>query len=183
MSKPLSDDELLAAYKQSEDLEVLASLYKRYQGLVYGLCLKYFRNVEDSQDAVINIFELLIEKVKRHNIDIFKNWLYTVTKNHCLEQLRKRGRNRIKEKEAENMYSTTVFHPDNIMEKEATLEKMEKCIDALPTKQKECIRLFYLQKKSYQELSEELELKWNTIRSFIQNGRRNLKNCMEKNHV
>lgn len=183
MSEPLSDAELIAAYKESGDLQVLATLYSRYHSLVYGLCLRYFKNVEDSQDASVNIFESLISSVKRHNIETFKNWLYTLTKNHCLEKLRKESRSWRKEKEAESMYSSMVFHPDNIMEKEAKLDKLEECIEALPLKQKECIRLFYLQKKSYQELSDELQLKWNTIRSFIQNGRRNLKNCMEKDHV
>ena len=183
MADQRTDDELLTLYQREGDLFVLHTLYKRYHSMIYGLALKYFKNTHDSEDAAIQIFELLVKKAKTHKVLNFKPWLYSLTKNYCLDKLRKAGRNRDREREAEFMYSQQIFHPDNVMEKEKEFELLEKCLERLPEKQKACIRLFYFQKHSYNELSEQLNLKWNTVRSFIQNGRRNLKICMDNEDV
>src|SRR5690606_5541736 len=79
----------VAEYKNSGDLQVLGKLYKNYMPLVYGVCLKYFKHPEESQDAVMQIFEQLIDKLKNHEVKNFKSWLYVLTRNFCLMELRK----------------------------------------------------------------------------------------------
>jgi len=77
----------------SGDLQVLGVLYSGYTELVYGVCLKYFKQEEQASDAVMDIFEELIQKAKKHEVDKFRPWLYVLAKNHCLMRLRKAGQN------------------------------------------------------------------------------------------
>lgn len=175
----LSDEEVIESFKKKGDLKWMAVLYKRYAELTYGVCLKYFKNPTLARDASMNIFEKLPGKLIKHQVEKFKPWLYTVCRNHCLEQLRKENRNISKELNAGIMYSEQLFHPDDV-DKEEKLNILEKCIGQLPLSQKKCITMFYLESRTYQFVSESMDLTWNQVRSFIQNGRRNLKNCMEK---
>jgi len=173
-----SDAELILEYKEGQiDITVL---YDRYARLVLGSCLKYFKNKPDAEDAVSEIFSLVGKKLKTHEVSNFKSWLYTVTRNYCIEILRKNNRHREKISKAEIMYSSIIFHPDNVEDREMS-KKLLKCIDELPLKQKQTIDLFYYQKIGYKEIAKQLDISWNKVRSFIQNGRRNLKICLEKN--
>ncbi len=175
--KQKSDAELIQDYKDGKaDISIL---YNRYARLVYGSCLKHFKNKADADDAVSEIFSLISKKLKTHEVKSFKSWLYTVTRNYCIEILRKNNRQRDKISTAESMYSETIFHPDNV-EDEQMIYKLSKCMEALPPKQKQSIDLFYYQKMGYKEIAQRLDISWDKVRSFIQNGRRNLKNCIEK---
>lgn len=174
--KERTDDELIAEHKLGNS--GISELYNRYSKLVFGSCLKYFKNKHDAEDAVSEIFTLISNKLKTHEVTSFKSWLYTVTRNYCIEVLRKRNRQRDKISSAENMYSESIFHPDNI-ENEVMLNKLAKCIEALPEKQRMTIDLFYYQKVTYKNIALKMELSWDQVRSFMQNGRRNLKNCLE----
>lgn len=175
--KEYSDAELLKSFKSGE-LDV-SILYNRYKLLVFGTCMKYLKNKVDSDDAVSEIFVIVDNKLRTHKVDNLKSWLYTVTKNYCMEIFRKQGRQRDKKKEAEFMYSDQIFHPDDLKD-EVLFQKLEKCIEKLPPKQKNTIVSFYYDKKSYKLIAEEHDISWAKIRSFIQNGRRNLKLCLEK---
>lgn len=176
----ITDLELIEKYKSSSNPEVVASLYNRYITLVYGLCLKYLKEESSSKDAVMEIYELVSKKLISHDVTNFKSWLYVVSKNHCFGILRKAQTTLTKQKQAEVMYSEEVFHPDTI-NKQEKIKQLDLCIEKLPLDQKKCIQMFYFEKKSYQEIVDQLELEWKHVRSFIQNGRRNLKNCMERN--
>ena len=175
-----SDLELITSYKSSGDIEHLSVLFDRYIELIFGLCMKYLKNAEESEDRVMEIYELLAVKLNKHNVDHFKSWLFTVSKNHCLEYLRKNNRKLTKEKQAKIMYSEQVFHPDDVR-KEIALTQMEKCLLKLPKDQRDCIQLFYLNNKSYNQIVKITGLDWSKLRSYLQNGRRNLKLCMQKN--
>lgn len=172
-----SDTELLKLYKQSGNQEILGKLYNRYMHLILGLCIKYFKDKELAKDAVIDIYELISKKLKTHEVEYFKSWLYMVTKNHCLEKLRKANTHLVKEKNANLMYSEQVFHPDSITDPEM-LKKLKLCMDQLPKEQNQCVELFYLKEKSYHEICALTSMTWNKVRSYVQNGRRNLKLCM-----
>jgi RNA polymerase sigma factor (sigma-70 family) len=177
---PGSDAELIDAYRQSASLEILAVLYQRYMDLLYGVCLKYLGEPESAKDAVIAIFEELAQKLRKHQVDNFKGWVYTLAKNYCLMQLRSSGRLRTHELDPDRMQMTEDLHLDGIMEKEASLDKLSKCLETLSPEQKSTVELFYLQSKCYKEIEAITGLEWNKVRSHIQNGRRNLKICMEK---
>lgn len=176
-----SDEDLLKAYQASGNQDELATLYMRYTDLVLGVCLKYLKDREDAKDAVMNIYQELIQKLKTHQVDNFKSWLYVVAKNHCLMQLRKTQKTVVVEFKPDFMQSEDFSHLDDILEKEKEFQKLGRCIAGLNEEQKNIITLFYLEGKCYNEIVAQTGLDWNRVRSLVQNGRRNLKICMDKN--
>lgn len=179
-SNGLTDNELLATYKQNGNVAVLGDLYQRYMDLVYGVCLKYYKEPEAAKDAVMLIFEELVEKLKKHEVENFRGWLHQVAKNHCLMQLRKTQKVKTVEFNTELMQSGENMHLDSVLEKEENFKKLAGCMQTLTGDQETAIRLFYLDGKSYNEIVSISGIEWNAVRSLIQNGRRNLKLCMEK---
>jgi RNA polymerase sigma factor (sigma-70 family) len=177
---PESDDELVAAYRATGDQQVLAVLYLRYTDLVYGTAIKYLKDAETARDTVMNIYQELVTKLPHHTVDNFKSWLYVVVKNHCLMLLRKGKKTSTVEFQPNFMQSEDFSHLDTALEKEKELQKLENCIEGLQREQQEIIRLFYLQEKCYNEIVDLTGFDWNKVRSLVQNGRRNLKNCMDK---
>jgi RNA polymerase sigma factor (sigma-70 family) len=180
-TSPLSDAELLELYQQNLQQEILAQLFLRYNDLVYGTCIKYLGDQEAAKDAVMNIYQELIEKLKLHSIDNFKSWLYVVTKNHCLMQIRKNKKLATSEFDSQIMQSEDFSHLENVFEKERKLDKLCGCMEKLNEEQRQTVRLFYLENKCYNEITAITGFDWNKVRSLVQNGRRNLKNCMEDN--
>jgi RNA polymerase sigma factor (sigma-70 family) len=175
-----TDAELVTSYQQHRQIAVLAQLYQRYMELVYGVCLKYLPEAETAKDAVMNIFEELVQKLPQHQVDNFRGWLYMVAKNHCLMYLRGRKNIKITELGPGIVQTEANVHLNGVMEKEEHLQSMESCLETLQAEQKQCVELFYLQGKSYNEIVETTGFDWKQVRSFIQNGRRNLKICMDK---
>lgn len=171
------------AYRQNGDLQVLATLYERYMDLVYGVCLKYLGDPETAKDGVMQVFEQLIEKLQKHEVDNFKSWLYTLAKNHCLMQLRSSKNKKTVSLDPDLMQSGAVLHLNGELQKEAEFKKLESCLQTLSAEQKQAVELFYLQEKCYNEIVAIMGLEWNKVRSLIQNGRRNLKICMDKTSV
>ena len=179
-----TDKELVTAFKQHHDIKYLSLLYQRYMDLVFGVCLKYFKNAERSKDAVMDIFEELNTKLKLHEVDNFKGWLHVLTRNYCLMQLRSPRNLKTSEWNADFMQSAEVTHlPNEALEKEESFKYLEACIETLPADQKQSIELFYLQKKCYNEIAIITGFEWNKVRSFIQNGKRNLKLCLEEKQL
>ncbi len=181
----LTDLELYQAYQQGHDLEKLGILYERYIELLYGLCLKYLKHEPDAEDAVMQIFETLIEKGKNHEIQNFKSWLYVLAKNHCLMQLRKNSRKTTYSVAPEIMQSSEEKHhtvePDPFAPEQNGQETaLKSCIEQLSREQKACVKAFYFEEKSYKEIAQDQGKPLGKIRSYIQNGRRNLKICIEK---
>ncbi len=174
-----TDDDLLKEFQSSGDQNTLAGLYLRYTDMVYGVCLKYLKDAEVSKDAVMNIYQELLIKLPAHQVVNFKNWLYVVTKNHCLMLLRKEKKLVTVEFQPAYMQTEDFSHLDTILEKEQELQKLEKCMKGLNEEQHRMIQLFYLENKCYNEITALTGLEWNKVRSLIQNGRRNLKICME----
>ena len=175
----LSDAELVALYKTSHDTQVVGELYQRYMELVYGVCLKYLKHPENAQDAVINIYEELVTKLLKHEVDNFKAWLYTLAKNHSLMRLRSEKKAVTVNFDVELMQSEENVHLNGELDKEENFLKLEFCMNQLQEEQKKVIELFYLKDKCYNDIVAATGMEWNRVRSLIQNGRRNLKICME----
>jgi RNA polymerase sigma-70 factor (ECF subfamily) len=179
---PLSDPELVDLYRKVSDLEVLGVLYKRYMYLVYGVCMKYLKNRDDSQDAVMQIFETLVTEIPRFEIRNFKSWLYGVSRNHCLMKLRKdhAEKNRHDQFSGEIfMESTSVLHPIDDNEDHDLQERLKSCMEQLKEEQRRCVEMFYYNQRCYKEIAAELTVDENKVKSAIQNGKRNLKICIE----
>lgn len=179
--KQLDDAELISRYQSTGDLEVLGLLYNRYMHLVFGVCLNYFKDEEQSKDAVMQIFEELVVKVKMHQIQNFKSWLHVLTRNHCLMALRKASKNNVISLDEGLVENSEFVHLDIDDAKETQLSIMEKCMEALPPEQRISVDLFYLQEKNYKEVAELTGYDLLKVKSYIQNGKRNLKICIEKN--
>lgn len=179
--KDRTDEELIALYKESGDLPIVGELYNRYTALVYGVCMKYLKDREESKDAVMQIFEKLMVTLKDHEINIFKPWLYVTARNYCLMILRSRKGKNFEELSPFLMENGTVTHQEGGLDIEANLSQMQKCLQELASEQQACIRLFYLEQKCYREITETTGYDMNKVKSYIQNGKRNLKICMERN--
>lgn len=180
----LTDQELIDAYKRTGDVETLGVLYARYFHLVYGVCLKYLEDKEESQDAVMQIFEKLLSELPKFEVRNFGSWLHVLTKNYCLMQLRaSRAENRQLEKYSrEKIVEFEHYeHPSEKITIETHLEVMAKCIEQLPEEQKKCVDLFYIKEKSYREIVEIAGYELKKVKSHLQNGKRNIKICIEKN--
>jgi RNA polymerase sigma-70 factor (ECF subfamily) len=179
-----SDEELISEFSSSGDLEVLGKLYSKYMHLVYGVSLKYLKEREESMDAVMCIFEKLIVDIPGQKILNFRSWLYVVTKNYCLMELRSKKSHDEKIHElildaGSFMENRIELHP--IDKDEVNMdEALEDCIDRLKEDQRICIRQFYFENKCYNDIAKYLGLDEKKVKSYLQNGKRNLKLCLEK---
>jgi RNA polymerase sigma-70 factor (ECF subfamily) len=185
--KTLTDHELIALYKQNGDAGCIGELYKRYAVLVYGLSFKYLKAEQDAEDAVLDIFEILIEKLKSSNITFFRSWLFIVSKNHVLKLLRKRNQIADESFEAWEENSPGIFMEnvldetlnDELKDLPEDAELLQEGLESLKDAQKVCLEMFYLQQKSYQQISDITGFEVKNVKSFIQNGKRNLRIYLE----
>jgi RNA polymerase sigma-70 factor (ECF subfamily) len=178
----ISDQELLDKFYATHDNQWLGSLLQRYTLLLLGVCMKYLKNEEEAKDGVQQVFLKAITELHKYKVEYFKSWLYMVAKNHCLMKLRdKQGRSTTEIRE-----QMAVVPPDeenNIrlhVEKDKQLELMNDCLQQLNNEQKLCVTLFYLEKRTYQEVAEHTGYNIMQVKSYIQNGKRNLKILLER---
>jgi RNA polymerase sigma factor (sigma-70 family) len=160
---------------------VLGQLFSPYTSLLYGVCLKYLKDRDDAKDAVMQVFEKLVQALKDQEVENFKSWLYVLTRNHCLMQLRAKKGKFKEELSSGFVESSLLLHQETEPELEANLAKLEKCIDELAIDQQQCVRLFFLQEKCYKDITVLTGFDLNQVKSYIQNGKRNLKICMDRN--
>lgn len=174
----LDDNSLAAEYRLRPSNAVLSEIYRRFGHLMFGTCLNYLKNQQDAEDCVMEIFEDLPEKLKKFEVTFLKSWLFMTTKNACLMKLRKKKM--LTDSLEEEL--TAVEENDHSKEiLEVKLTALENAISDLTEEQQHTIKLFYLEKKSYQEISDETQLPLKKVKSAIQNGKRNLKLKLE-NH-
>lgn len=180
-SKNKSDEELILEYRKREDQQIIGVLFDRYIHLVFASCMKYFRNEDDAQDAAMVIFESLPEKLLKFKVDYFKSWLFTTTRNYCLMQLRKKNIiDRIDNFENISGNFMEIDNEEHLDNKyNATDAELQKCLHDLKSEQRECIELMYLKGLSYKAIAEQTGYELKKVKSFIQNGKRNLKQKLE----
>lgn len=177
----MSDSQLLEAYLDSGGLDYFGELYNRYMPLVYGVCLRYLGSAPAAEDAVMNIFEELVPKIERARVREFRTWVYSVARNHCLQQLRKKRVEVSAELIPAVVESDEFLHLFDRRDNEELLAVLERCLEQLPEPQRRSITLFFLEEKSYADITEITDYQLKSVKSFIQNGKRNLKNCLEAN--
>lgn len=174
----LSDEALVEKYRALRDGSCMQALFQRYSHLVFGVCLKYLKNREESKDMVQRIFEKLLEDLPRHQVEKFKPWLFVLAKNACLMELRKRSRSAGKDVDVDSIHLADENDESLVMEKEAGLHRLEEAIKKLNENQAVCVRLFYLESYSYEDVSAKTGFTLNEVKSHIQNGKRNLRNLL-----
>jgi RNA polymerase sigma factor (sigma-70 family) len=202
--KEQTDEELIRRYQQTGNLALVADLYQRYAAMIFGVCLKYLKDEEDSKDVSRSLFEKLVKVLKENEVQNFKSWLHVIVRNQCLMHLRTQKTRNGKivplndrflagkgsenedfqetfDKSATSSMENLAFwnpHDEDLLEENLNL--LEKAITHLPSEQRTCIDLFYLKEKCYKEISELTGYEINKVKSYIQNGKRNLKIYLEK---
>ena len=176
-----SDADYLSEYRRTGNLAELGELYERYMDMVFVVCFKYLRDEDDAKDAVMQVFEQLIEELKISEVRNFKSWLHSVTRNHCLMQLRSKrvvvGDEGLFEHEA---YETFVVQaPETDVALETQLSDLGDCLQTLAVEQRKSVELFYFQQLCYQQIADQTGFALTKVKSYLQNGKRNLKLCME----
>jgi len=181
---PLTEGEILALYRQTGEVRHIGELYHPYMQLVFSVCYKYLKDEEESKDAVMNIFEKLVFELKIHEVDNFKNWLHRVARNHCLMLLRsQKAFVPAMEFNGEIQTDNEVYEDvdEDALKLDGNLTALEKCMESLIQEQRVSINLFFTEEKCYREISEETGFDLKKVKSYIQNGKRNLKICMDRN--
>lgn len=183
-----SDEKLIALYSQTGNREYIGSLFERYASFVFAVSMKYLKDREKSRDNTMQVFEKLITNLNRFQVKNFKAWLHIITKNECLMYLRNQKSKMKKDNEysiseKEFMENGTDVHLSEKEDREMNLQNLEQAISSLSDKQKICIELFYLKEKSYTEISGITGFSLNEVKSYIQNGKRNLKIYMENSNA
>ena len=178
----LTDEAIVELYQDKRNNKYIGVLYERYYHLVFGVCLKYLKSTEDSEDAVVLIFEKLIEDLKTAKVLKFSGWLYMVSKNYCLQQLRKKKFISVDYKELEEVLVIEDHLLTDKLNEEMLFELLEQKIEILKIEHQQCIRLFYLNKKSYTEIEALTGYGLKSVKSHIQNGKRKLKILLENEY-
>jgi RNA polymerase sigma-70 factor (ECF subfamily) len=179
-----SDATLLDLYKQDKDTKWLGYLFERYSLLVFGVCMKYLKQVNDAKDATQLVFEKAFVEINKYEVSFFKSWIYSIARNHCLMQLRSKGHqtvfmDTIPEELGEDLTTKDLFNSnEDLLEKQ--IENLGEAIQHLNQEQKTCIELFYLQKLSYRDIEEKTGFNFQQVKSHIQNGKRNLRIFLEQ---
>ena len=178
--KHIEDQQLLQQFYADNNNEWLGILLQRYSLILFGVCMKYLKNEEEAKDGVQQVFIKAITELHKYKVDYFKSWIYMVAKNHCLMKLRDKG------KYTTEINDQLLASPDEItdrkrhIEKDLVLSNLEAALLQLNKEQQLCITLFYLEKKSYQEITISTGFTILQVKSHIQNGKRNLKILMER---
>jgi len=180
LNKHISDQELLEKFYADRDNQWLGILLERYTLLLLGVCMKYLKNEEQARDSVQQIFLKAITELQKYRVEYFKSWIYMVAKNHCLMQLRdKPGKNTIEVKESIPA-ETDETDKESLLLNEKTYEYMGEALKQLNADQQLCVTLFYMEKKSYQQITEQTGYSMMQVKSHIQNGKRNMRILIEK---
>ena len=175
----ISDKELMNHYYTDGNNEWIGILLQRYTLLLLGTCMKYLKNEQDAKDSVQQIFLKVITEISKYKVEYFKSWLYMVARNYCLMQLRDKNINLpVEEEKHAQPIEETDF--DAILSKERTLTIMEDSLQELNEDQKKCVVLFYIHKRPYHESANHTGFSLLQVKSYIQNGKRNLKILVER---
>ena len=177
----ISDNTLLEKFYADKDNHWLGILLQRYTMLLLGVCMKYLKNEDDAKDSVQQVFLKAIAELHKYKVAYFKSWIYMVAKNHCLMKLRDRqGKAPAVLNEQTMMMEEEVLPVQAHLEKDRILDAMSAAIEELNKEQKQCVTLFYLDKKSYTQIAETTGYSMMQVKSYIQNGKRNLKIEVER---
>lgn len=177
--KHIEDRELLQQFYKDRNNEWLGILLQRYTMLLLGVCMKYLKNEDEAKDMVQQVFLKAISELHKYEVEYFKSWIYMVAKNHCLMKLRD-GKHY---SEINERVMATPDEADAVkthIEKDRNLTFMASALQQLNDEQQRCVILFYLEKKSYQEISDLTGYTLMKVKSHIQNGKRNLKIIIER---
>jgi RNA polymerase sigma factor (sigma-70 family) len=183
VKEPAREAERLAVYRRYGDVAVLGALYEPYMDMVFGVCFRYLRDEDESKDAVMQLFEKLVTDLRQNEVLNFKSWLHSVARNYCLMKLRT-SRITVEyelTEDREQEWQIGVADEENPLVLDGRLSALDECLQKLASRQRISIELFYLQNKCYRDIAQETGFEMDSVKSYIQNGKRKLKICIENN--
>ncbi len=181
-SEAMTDEQLLAAWQRSGSVRYLGLLFERYLPMVYGVCIKILRDKGKAEDAVMGIYESMAEKIQTHEVTAFRGWLYVLARNYCLMEWRRLQRHPVEYHAPDTLqhFDSGEEMPEPDFPAPAPAYALQQCLQQLATLQRRCVQLFYYDNLSYKEIADLVKEEVGKVRSSIQNGKRNLKICMEQ---
>lgn len=178
----LTDNELIHLYLFKGENKWIEALFNRHIRFVIAVCMKYLQNEELAKDTAMQVFEKAIEDLPRFEIQNFKSWIYKVSRNACMMHFRTDKSTLTISLDYEKtspslMETAAAWHPteEEGLNGELRLEQLEVALGQLEQAQKTCIEMFYLNGKSYKEVEDATGFTTKQVKSYIQNGKRNLK--------
>jgi RNA polymerase sigma-70 factor (ECF subfamily) len=171
----LSDDELIGYYKSSGEPYYAGILFQRYTRHLAVVTHKYMKKQADAEDALMEVFEIILKDLKTHTIGNFRAWAYSVTKHNCLKKIKSANDRKFKPESALKQVADDTNYDFDPYLLDNQIDDLKKAISNLGAEQRICIDLFYLQEKSYKEVAEITGYTLHEVKSYLQNGKRNLK--------
>ncbi len=176
----IDDTTLLQYFYNDNHNKWLGILLQRYTLLLFGVCMKYLKDEEEAKDCVQQIFEKVIAELQKYQVSYFKSWIYMIAKNYCLTLLRNKGKYTTELNENVDITSDDTYDKNSFLQKDKQFDHIAVALQQLNNEQQQCVTLFYLQRKSYQEIVDITGFTLMQVKSHIQNGKRNLKILIEK---
>ncbi|OWZ83320.1 RNA polymerase sigma factor [Natranaerobius trueperi] len=184
----VKEDELLVKKCQKGKLDAFEDLVNKYQQKVYSLCYRFAGNHDDANDLAQEAFIRVYHSIdKFHFKSAFSTWLYRVTSNVCLDEIRKKKRtssvsiNSPMETDEGEVYFNLPdqkFNPEQLTERKDVQDIVHKAIQELPEEQRITILLREIEGLSYEELAEALNVSIGTVKSRLNRARHNLKEIL-----
>jgi len=177
--KDHSDEALLRAYQEKGDTRCFTELFHRYAHLVLGTCCYFTKDLEESKDLAMQVFEKCLQQSSEKRIRSVLPWLFRITRNECMELLRRR-----KKQEAAYL---NIRHGGTKLEseidppheaREVQRKKLLEALTKLKTEQRRCIELFFFEQKTYREIARETSYSVGAVKSHLQNGKRRLRRLL-----
>lgn len=179
--RSMSDEELLNRYYDSRDSQWLGHLLQRYTLMLLGVSLKYLKQEEAARDSVQQVFLKVIPELDKYRVTYFKSWIYQIAKNHCLMQLREQKKWGIAlPAEEVALAADTSTEQEHLILREQQFEQLSTALQSLGDEQRRCVTLFYLEKKSYRQIASITGYSIPMVKSYIQNGKRNLRIALKQ---
>ena len=161
VSRLVADGRLDQAFEQ---------LLAAYRTKVYRLAFSFVRNPADAEDLAQEAFVRLWRALPSYDGRAsFSTWLYVIARNACLSELRRRGVRPVSAIEDAGEPAVPSSGPSA----EARLD-CEALVETLPEPQRQVVRLFYLEERSYEQVAAMLDMPINTVRSHLHRARKRL---------
>jgi len=178
LSDKAKKDYLLVLRALNEkDQRAYTELMGRYKDSVYFMLLKMVNNSDDAEDLTIETFSKAFKRLDQYTPQFaFSTWLFKIASNHSIDFIRKK---RIRAISIDQGYSNEdgesyvipvkeeSLDPEESMQKDERVQRMRDVVEKLKPRYKRLVELRYLEEKSYEEISEILELPLGTVKAQL----------------
>lgn len=186
--KMSNNEQLLLERSKAGDVDAFEKLIEIYQKKIFNLAYRIVGNYDDAsdlaQEALIRIFKSIANFKEQSS---FSTWVYRITTNVCLDEIRKKKNRRVlsldeeihvEDGEMKRQIMSDDPLPDEVAEREELRSIVSRAIDSLPEEQRVMITLRDIQGLSYEEIAEVLNCPGGTVKSRINRSRQALKNVL-----